>query len=213
MKDILLTGIAWSGKGTQARALEANFGDKVQYFEPGSILRAFTSNDNIIGDYAQSFTSAGKLLPDGFMQHVLGLVFASLHANTRLLVDGFPRMYAQKPMFDNAMKQHDRDFIVFHLAVPDEIVRQRLFHRRMCPTCGTTYSMILQPGVTHCPADNTLLTSRVDDLSDEAVSSRLEIFHKETMPIIDEYTTEGRVITIDGTQSIEKVTADILKHL
>lgn len=68
MKDIVIAGIAGSGKGTQARALEEEFGDKVQYFEPGAVLRALSSNDNVVGDFAKKYTSAGKLLPDEFIR-------------------------------------------------------------------------------------------------------------------------------------------------
>ncbi len=126
MKDILLAGIAGSGKGTQARALEEMFGDKIQYFEPGSILRALSSNDNVVGDYAKKYTSAGRLLPDPFIKGVLNLVFASLEDSSRLLVDGFPRMYGQKKMFDDAMKETGRDFIMFHLVSPEEEAIKRL---------------------------------------------------------------------------------------
>ena len=212
-KDILLVWIAWCGKGTQARALEEHFGESIQYFEPGSILRAFTSNDNIIGDYAKSFTNAGKLLPESFMQHILELVFDSVHPDTRLLIDGFPRLYAQKALFDTTMQAHGRDFMVIHLSVPDDIVRQRLSHRRICSSCGTTYSLTATPWITQCPTDGTLLTTRADDLSDDAVTERLDLFHKETMPIIDGYAAEGKVVTVDGTQSIEKITHDILEKL
>lgn len=126
MKDILLAGIAGSGKGTQARALEEAFGDKIQYFEPGSILRALSSNDNVVGDYAKKYTSAGRLLPDAFIKSVLGLVFASLEGDSKLLVDGFPRMYSQKKMFDESMKETGREFVMFHLVVPEEEASKRL---------------------------------------------------------------------------------------
>jgi adenylate kinase len=213
MKDILIAWIAGSGKWTQARALEKHFGEDLQYFEPGSILRAFTSNDNIVWDYAKTFTSAGKLLPDAFMRSVLGLVFASLEPWKRLLIDWFPRMYGQKKMFEDAMVEHSRDFIIFYLDISDEEAEKRLFHRKICSVCGTTYSTLLQPWITSCEVDSTILSTRVDDQSVAAVHERCKIFHNETYPIISDYEKVGKVVKIDWMLSIEDITSEILKHL
>lgn len=213
MKDILLAWIAWSGKGTQARALEKVLWDKIQYFEPGSIFRALTSNDNIVWDYAKSYTSVGKLLPDAFMKWVLGLVFASLQQWRQLLIDGFPRMHWQKKMFDEVMQENKRDFIIFHLDLADDIAHQRLLHRKICASCWTTYSDLLEPGITHCHHDNTLLTTRIDDQSQEAVQERFALYHTETKPLLDEYATQGKVIHIDGNLSIDEITQEIVNHL
>lgn len=213
MKDIVIAGIAWSGKWTQARALEEKFGDKVQYFEPGAVLRALSSNDNVVGDFAKAYTSAGRLLPDEFIKSVIGLVFASLHKDSRLLVDWFPRMYSQKKMFDEAMAHTGRDFIIFHLLVPQDIATQRLLGRLICPTCWTTYNVHLHGDITTCPEDGAILKKRNDDQSMDAIQERFDAFHEETKPILDEYKNEGKLVEIDGTKSVEEVTAQIMAHL
>lgn len=213
MKDILIAWIAGSGKWTQARALEKKLGDNLQYFEPGSILRAFTSNDNIVWDYAKMFTSAGKLLPDAFMKSVLGLVFASLHEWNRLLIDWFPRMYSQKKMFDDVMTENKRDFVIFHLDISEEEAQNRLLHRKICSACGTTYSTIVDAGITHCKEDGTELSTRIDDQSVEAINERFKLYHTETAPILAEYETSGKVVKIDGTKSIDEITSIIIETL
>ena len=213
MKDILIAWIAWSGKWTQARALEKQLGDNLQYFEPGSIFRAFTSNDNIVWDYAKMFTSAGKLLPDAFMKSVLGLVFASLHEWNRLLIDWFPRMYSQKKMFDDVMTENKRDFVIFHLDISEEEAQNRLLHRKICSACGTTYSTIVDAWITHCKEDGTELSTRVDDQSVEAIKERFKLYHSETAPILAEYTTAGKVVKIDWTQNIDNITKEIIANL
>lgn len=210
MKDILIAWIAGSGKGTQARALEKALWENLQYFEPGSILRAFTSNDNIVWDYAKTFTSSGKLLPDAFMKSVLGLVFASLHEWNRLLIDWFPRMYSQKKMFDDVMTENKRDFVIFLLDISEEEAKNRLTHRKICSTCGTTYSTILDPGIMHCKEDGTELSTRVDDQSPEAIAQRFALFYKETKPILDEYANSWKVINIDGSLPVQTITNLIL---
>ncbi len=195
------------------RALEKNLGDNLQYFEPGSILRAFTSNDNIVWDYARTFTSHGKLLPDAFMKSVLGLVFASLHEWNRLLIDWFPRMYSQKRMFDDVMSEHNRDFVIFHLDISEEEAQNRLLHRKICSACGTTYSTLVDIWITHCKEDGTELSTRVDDQSIEAINERFKLYHSETAPILAEYEQAGKIVKIDGTKNIDEITAQILKHL
>ncbi len=213
MKDILLAWIAGSGKGTQARSLEKELWNQIQYFEPWSIFRALTSNDNIVWDYAKAYTSVGKLLPDDFMKWVLGLVFASLEEGRQLLIDWFPRMHGQKRMFDEVMQEHQRDFIIFHLDIADDIAYQRLLHRKICANCGTTYSNIIEPGITHCHHDNTALTTRVDDQSKSAIQERFALYHTETKPLLDEYAAQGKVVNIDWSLSIDNITEKIIKHL
>lgn len=213
MKDILIAGIAGSGKGTQARALEEKFGEKIQYFEPWAILRSLSSNDNIIGDYAKSYTSKGRLLPDAFMKGILGLVFASLEEGNSLLVDGFPRLGSQKKIFDEAMQSAGRDFVVFHLIIDEEEAVKRLHARLMCPTCGTTYNTHLHGDMTICPEDGATLIRRTDDQSDEAIQQRFKAFHDDTEHLLEQYKQEGKLIEIDWTQSIEDITKEIILHL
>lgn len=65
----------------------------------------------------------------------------------------------------------------------------------------------------HCTEDQTLLTTRIDDTSDSAIAERFHLYHTETKPIIDAYDSEGKVIHLDGTASIDTITTEILKHL
>lgn len=214
MKDILLAGIAWSGKGTQARELLKHLdSSNIQYLEIWNVYRALSSNTNIVWDYVKTYTSKGQLLPDAFTKAFIGLVFSSLDPQKRLLIDWFPRMHSQKKMFDEAMKETSRDFIVFHLDISEDIATSRLQNRWICPVCGSTYSTHLHGNITHCPSDNTLLVQRTDDLSLDAIHERFKQYYQETKPILEEYTTEGKVIILDGTKPIEEINTVILEHI
>lgn len=213
MKDILIAGIAGSGKGTQARAIQEHLWEKVQYFEPGSVFRAFGSNDNIIGNYTRKYTSAGKLLPDEYFKNVLGLIFTCLEEGNRLLVDWFPRMYSQKAMFSEILQEKKRDFVMFNLQVSDEVAKERLLNRKMCPTCGTTYSELLTPWITHCAEDWVELIVRADDQSLDAIQTRFDAYYSDIKRVIDEYREEGKVVDIDGTLPIEEITKIMLQHI
>ena len=213
MKDIVIAGIAGSGKGTQARALRGHLWSQVQYFEPGSVYRALASNDNIAGNYTKAYTNKGLLVPDGFTQSLIWLVFSCLEPNNTLLVDGFPRMYSQKKMFDTAMSNAQRDFLVFELVISEQEAMTRLANRMLCPSCGTTYSSLLHGDITTCPDDGATLQIRDDDRSSEAIQERFKLFYQDTKPGLDEYATEGKLIQIDGTQSIEAITQEIIQHI
>jgi len=213
MKDIVIAGIAWSGKWTQARELLQHLGQNVQYFEPGSIYRALSSNDNIAGNYTKKYTSTGRLVPDRFTESLIGLVFASLDEDNTLLVDGFPRMYSQKKMFDDAMKQSGREFIVFELVISEENAIKRLKNRSICPSCGATYNTLLDGAITHCPLDHTLLQIRDDDRSEDAIRERFRLFYQDTKPGLEDYQKEWKLVQIDGTQSIKAITQEIISYL
>lgn len=213
MKDIVIAGIAGSGKWTQARELRSHLWDKVQYFEPGSIYRALASNDNIIGNYTKSFTSIGKLVPDTAKRAIIDLVFACLDKWNILLVDGFPRMLSQKKMFDEAMQRTDRDFMVFELVVSEQEAIQRLEHRTLCPSCGATYSDLIHGAIDHCPDDNSILQRRGDDSSPDAIKERFRLFYQDTQPCLKDYKKEWKLVQIDGTQSIEAITQEIISYL
>ena len=122
-------------------------------------------------------------------------------------------MYAQKVLFDEAMTAHKRDFIIFHLDITDDQAMERLLHRKICPSCGTTYSTVLEPNITHCHEDNTLLTTRIDDQSHDVVQERFSLYHSDTKPLLDEYNTSGKVVHIDGTLPIDEITDSIIDHL
>lgn len=213
MKDIVIAGIAWSGKWTQAREIRNHLWENVQYFEPGSIYRALASNDNIAGNYTKKYTSTWRLVPDRFTESLIGLVFASLDEDNTLLVDGFPRMYSQKKMFDDAMQKSQRDFVVFELVILEEEAIKRLTSRSICPSCGATYSALLHGDMTHCPLDHTLLQIRDDDRSQDAIRERCKLFYQDTKPGLEDYKKEWRLVQIDGTQSIEAITQEIISHL
>lgn len=213
MKDILIAWIAGSGKGTQARELKKHLWTNLQYFEPGSVFRAFWSNDNIIGNYTKQYTSTGRLLPDLFFKNVIWLVFTCLEEWNRLLIDGFPRMYSQKKMFDDIVASQWREFVVFHLKLSDEDAKQRLLHRKMCPVCGATYSDFLTPWITHCTEDWKELVVRNDDQSQEAIAERFAAYYSDIKRVVDEYREEGKVVDIDGMLPIEEITKIMIAHL
>ncbi len=83
----------------------------------------------------------------------------------------------------------------------------------MCPACGTTYNVHLHGEISVCPEDNTALIKRTDDQSMEAIQQRFKAFHEDTEHLLEEYKQEGKLIEIDGTQSIEVITKEIIAHL
>ena len=122
-------------------------------------------------------------------------------------------MYSQKKMFDTAMSNAQRDFLVFELVISEQEAMTRLANRMLCPSCGTTYSSLLHGEISTCPDDGATLQIRDDDRSQEAIQERFKLFYQDTKPGLDEYVTEGKLIQIDGTQSIEAITQEIIKYI
>ena len=122
-------------------------------------------------------------------------------------------MYSQKKMFDTAMSNAQRDFLVFELVISEQEAMTRLANRMLCPRCGTTYSSLLHGDIKTCPEDGATLQIRDDDRSPEAIQERFRLFYQDTKPGLEEYLSEGKLIQIDGTQSIEDITQEIISHL
>lgn len=122
-------------------------------------------------------------------------------------------MVTQKKIFDEVMEEIQRDFVVFHLIISEDEAINRLMGRLICPTCGTTYNTRLHGDITICPHDNASLQKRTDDQSVDAIQERLNAFHRDTKPLLDEYKKQGKLIEIDGTQSIEMISKEIMAYL
>ncbi len=102
---------------------------------------------------------------------------------------------------------------MFNLDVSEEIARERLLHRLICPQCGATYSKLINESVAVCSLDNETLVHRDDDQSLEAIQKRFDAYYSDIKRVIDEYREEGKVIDIDGTLPEDDIADIIMSHL
>lgn len=206
--DIVLFGIQGSGKGTQGQYLVQKFG--LQLFETGGELRRLSQEDSDLGKKVKSIIEAGHLVPTEVVMEIIENFMNHLPSGTNVLFDGIPRKQDQAEAFNNLMAKLGRKFLGVLIEIPKEEALNRLINRRICPTCKTVYPKDYTANT--CEKDGSELTTRSDD-NPESINNRLDAFFNETMPVLNEYKKNGQMITINGLQSIEKVTEDLFQEL
>lgn len=202
---LILVGPPGAGKGTQAKRLVDELG--VPHISTGDMLRAARAAGTELGKKAGELMDQGALVPD---ELVIGLVeerIAQPDAERGFMLDGFPRTRPQAEALDAALEKAGKQLdAVVQIEAPDEVIEKRITGRRQGQD-GTIYHIEFNP-----PPAGVEVTQRSDDTSD-AVRSRLEKYHRDTAPIIPFYAGKGLLKKVDGLQSPDAVTRDILGAL
>jgi adenylate kinase len=201
---IVLLGRQGSGKGTQAERLSKIFA--VPHVSTGEAFRAAAKAATEVGLKAQGYMERGELVPD---EVVLAVVKAHLFgpgAPEGFVLDGFPRNLAQAEALEEMAAPRGLDVVV-DLQVPTEEVLRRIAGRRVCSRCGAGYNVYYEPPEVEgrCGRCGGELVQRQDD-TEEAVRRRLELYEKETAPLIDWYARRGLLVPVDATGSPDEVT-------
>lgn len=211
MKLVLL-GPPGSGKGTQCKRIVDNYG--LTHLSSGDILRAERAANSELGQKAQSYMDAGKLVPDDV---IIGMMIGAIkNAQGGYVLDGFPRTVVQAEELDKALDEINAKIdAVVDLQVPDEVIESRMTGRRSCPKCGAVYHIEnLKPKVEgKCDNCGVDLVQRPDD-TPEVVENRLKIYHEQTAAVAGYYKSAGKkIIEIDANKSVEEVTASVIAEL
>ena len=202
---IIFLGAPGSGKGTHATRVKTELG--VPHISTGDIFRENIKGGTPLGVLAKSYIDQGALVPDDVVIKIVEDRLSREDCKNGFILDGFPRTIYQA----EALKKIADIDVVINLVVDDEAIVKRVAGRRMC-RCGETYNVAFLNGATTCAKCGAELYQREDD-KEETVKSRLEVYHKETAPLIDYYRKEGLLKDVDGSQGIEAVYNDIMKVL
>jgi adenylate kinase len=154
---------------------------------------------------------AGKLVPDELVCDLVADRIAQDDCVNGYVLDGFPRTIPQAEALDAAVaKMGQKMDYALDIDVPDEAIISRMSGRRACVGCGATYHVVFNPpkveGVCDTCGQNLILR---DDDKPETVKTRLDVYHAQTQPLIDYYKAKGILVSVDGTQDMDKVFADI----
>lgn len=210
---LLLVGAVGAGKGTQASILSRELG--LPHLASGNLFRAAMAAGTELGENARVYMQRGELVPDELTIAMFMDELARPRASQGAILDGFPRTVGQAEALDQTLaRQGERIRRVFSIEVPtDELVR-RVAGRWICPTCGTPYHETTDPPrvAGTCDRDGTALTQRDDDRP-EVVRARLERQVPPMLAVVDHYERAGIVDRLDGTRSIDEVTAMILERI
>ena len=208
MKLILL-GPPGAGKGTQADILSKKL--NIPTISTGNILRAAVKNGTPVGLKAKEYMDAGKLVPDEVIIDIIAERLAESDCANGYILDGVPRTIAQAEALEAAGIVFDN---VISIEISDDEIVQRMSGRRACPACGATYHVVAAPSKEEgvCDKCGTELIQRADD-KPETVLNRLEVYAKETAPLVDFYKARGILKPVVNQPSIEATTAEVLKAL
>jgi len=194
MHRIVFLGPPGAGKGTQAATLAKALG--IPHLSTGDLLRGAVAARSPLGLAAEAHMAAGRLVPDALVLEILEERVGRADAARGFLLDGFPRNIAQAAALDRRTPLD----VVVAFEIPTEALLPRLTGRWNCPTCRSVYNVETQPPKVagRCDHDGTPLVQSPDDRI-EAVRTRLEVYRKETAPLLQYYATRGILRTIDAT--------------
>ncbi len=205
MKLILL-GAPGSGKGTMAQKMTTDL--QIPQISTGDIFRKNLKEETPLGLQIKSIVEKGALVPDEITIEIVKNRLAESDCQKGYILDGFPRSLVQAEALDTFQ---DIDFAV-NLDVDKETVVKRLSGRRFCPDCNGTYHVSTLENASVCPNCGGALIIRKDD-AEATVRNRLEVYDTTTLPLLEYYEKQGKLLTVDGNGTIEEVYGRILSVL
>jgi adenylate kinase len=212
--NVVLLGPPGSGKGTQAKRIEQNHG--IVQLATGDMLRAATLSGDELGLRIKSIMDSGQLVPDAIMIDMIANRIGQPDCRRGFILDGFPRTLAQARALDEMLTRHGRRLHhVIEFDVDEAALVERLAGRFTCQQCGASYhERDNRPKVEGiCDAcGGCEFICRADDRP-ETVKARLEVYHRQTAPILPYYRERGMLHHVDGMAEIDSVTREIEKIL
>jgi adenylate kinase len=200
---LVLLGKQGAGKGTQAKRLADHYA--TVHLSTGDMFRAQAAQGTAFGLEARRYMDAGDLVPD---EIVMGVIEECLAPGGPLgdgfVLDGFPRTVPQAVDLARVLGARPLDLVI-DLEVPREIVLDRIAGRRVCVNCQTVYHVNMPPSHNWtCDKCGGEVRQRDDD-TEEAVERRLQLYERETVPIMDYYREQGLLVVVDGVGEGDEV--------
>ncbi|MFN2115161.1 MAG: adenylate kinase [Anaerolineae bacterium] len=195
---LVLLGAPGAGKGTQAVGIAERLG--VPHVSTGDLFRANLAERTPLGLEAEGYMTRGDLVPDDVVVRMVRERLAEADAAAGAVLDGFPRTVGQAEALAAMLAEAGRAApTALLLAVPRESLMQRLTGRRVCRDAGHVYHVDFKQPATAgvCDIDGSELYQRDDD-TPATVANRLDVYDRETAPVIDYFASRGRLVTVDG---------------
>ncbi len=209
---LIVLGKQGAGKGTQAVRLSHHY--VVPHIATGDTFRAAVRSGSEFGTKAKQYLDAGDLVPDDI---VIGVVTERLtHDDTThrgFILDGFPRTVQQAEALIDILAPQQIDLVV-NLAIDNETVLRRLAARRVCSDCGANYSVTDNPPQARdiCDVCGGEVVQRDDD-TENAIRRRLELYERETAPLISWYDERGMLVSLPAVGTPDEVTDKVVNEV
>jgi len=210
---ITMLGAPGAGKGTQADILSQKM--NLPHIASGDLFRQALEEKTKVGLLAKSYMDKGELVPDEITIKMILERINQPDCASGCLLDGFPRTLDQAKVLDKALTEQGKSIDkAIHIEVPNEELVKRLSGRWLCRTCQTPYHTISSPPKTpgKCDKCGGELYQRSDD-KEETVKERLSVFFAQTVPILDYYKKQNKLIRVNGDVGIQEVAREIISVL
>jgi len=203
---LVFLGPPGAGKGTQAKLLSQRMG--FLHLSTGDLLREAVKNQTPLGKKAKEYMDRGELVPDGL---IVQLIEETMPKGGNVILDGFPRTVNQALALEEMLKgKGEKISKVLFFDVPDEVIIDRLSGRRVCSKCGAVYHVKYNPPKVEgvCDLCGGSLVQRDDD-REEVVKKRLEVYRKQTQPLIEFYQDRGIIYRLDAEKGVEELFKEV----
>jgi len=210
---IVLLGPPGAGKGTQAQRISAAL--QLAHISSGDIFRENLKNQTDLGALAKGYIDRGELVPDDVTIAMIRERLSRPDCQNGALLDGFPRTPAQAEALDMMLVEFNSEVeAVPYINVTEDVLVERLSGRWTCKDQGHVFHQIYSPPKADgiCDHDDSELYQREDD-KPETVKRRIKVYLEQTAPLIEYYRASGKLIEVDGTQSIEDVSSELITSL
>lgn len=209
VKNIIILGPPGSGKGTQAKKLAQELG--LIYFGTGDLMREEAEKNTPIGQEFKKVweRGQGELVKENLVQQFVGQKIEEINISKGIVFDGYPRTVPQAKHLEEILsKEGVGDIKVLNLKVSVWSLVKRMQTRRICEKCDKIFQNPNANGKTFCDVCGGSLIQRAED-KPEVLTKRIEVYEKQTAPLVEYYGKQGKLINIDGEPPIKKVWEEI----
>lgn len=211
--QIVLFGSPGVGKGTQAKILSTKL--DIPHISTGDILRQTVNNKTPLSIIAKEKMNKGELVSDEIMFKLIQETLSRKECEKGFVLDGFPRTIAQAIELDKIFDQLNlKDVKLVIITANEEEIVRRLTNRRACTNCGNIFNYNDIKGSNICPSCGAIDSFyQRDDDKEDVIRHRLKVYKNTTEPVLSYYQNKRSEIYIDGLESVEEVTNNILSEL
>lgn len=204
---LIIFGRQGAGKGTQATRLAERF--SIPHISTGDMLRASAATGSDFGLQVKAIMDAGGLVSDDIMEGVVRERLAQPDAETGFLLDGYPRTPGQAEFLNELLAPGGVDLAI-NLDVPEEVVVERITKRRVCESCGSTYSLgDASADSGACAKCGGVVSQRADD-TEESVRKRLATYLAQTEPLMSWFGERNKLVTVNGVGDPDEIAAALV---
>lgn len=210
---LILLGPPGAGKGSQAAKIIEEFG--VTHISTGDIFRKNIKEGTELGQKVKKIIESGSLVSDDLTNELVFDRLANENSEAGFMLDGYPRNINQAEALDSWLEEHDKEITeVVYIEASTETLIERISGRRVCKNCGATYHIKNHPPKVDgiCDVCGSELVQRPDD-NEETALDRIEVYNRQTSPLIDYYEKTGKLHRFNGNLEIDEVYEDVRNSL